>query len=99
MSDVRTTWRYFDFWLFGAVAVLSIFSIAMIRSAIAGNITLAGYDQRQAIFVIIGFGVIMLTTAIDYRLWASINRILYYGMAGVLGVLFVVDIGSNAIHS
>lgn len=90
MSDVRTSWRYFDFWLLGAVAILSIFSIAMIRSAIAGNITLAGYDQRQAIFVIIGFGVIMLTTAIDYRLWASINRILYYGMAGVLGVLFVV---------
>ena len=50
MSDVRTTWRHFDFWLLGAVAILSIFSIAMIRSAIAGNITLAGYDQRQAIF-------------------------------------------------
>ena len=90
MSDVRTTWRHFDFWLLGAAAILSIFSIAMIRSAIAGNITLAGYDQRQATFVIIGFGVILITTAIDYRLWASINRILYYGMAGLLGVLYVV---------
>jgi rod shape determining protein RodA len=90
MSDVRTTWRHFDFWLLGAVAILSIFSIAMIRSAIAGNITLAGYDQRQAIFVIIGFGVILITTAIDYRLWASLNRILYYGMAGLLGILYVV---------
>ena len=90
MSDVRSSWKHFDFWLLGAVAILSIFSIAMIRSAIAGNITLAGYDQRQTIFVIIGFVVILATTAIDYRIWNSINRILYYGMAGLLGILFVV---------
>jgi rod shape determining protein RodA len=90
MSDVRSSWKHFDFWLLGAVAILSIFSIAMIRSAIAGNITLAGYDQRQTIFVIIGFVVILITTAIDYRIWNSINRILYYGMAGLLGILYVV---------
>jgi len=90
MSDVRSSWKHFDFWLLGAVAILSIFSIAMIRSAIAGNITLAGYDQRQTIFVIIGFVVILVTTAIDYRIWNSINRFLYYGMAGLLGILFVV---------
>lgn len=90
MSDVRTSWRHFDFWLLGAVAILSIFGIAMIRSAIAGNITLAGYDQRQSIFVVVGFLVILLTTAIDYRFWASLNRILYFGMAGLLGILYVV---------
>ena len=90
MNDVRTSWRHFDFWLLGAIAILSIFSIAMVRSAIAGNITLAGYDQRQAIFVVIGFAVILITTAIDYRLWSSINRILYFAMAGTLGILYVV---------
>ena len=90
MNDVRTSWRHFDFWLLGAIAILSIFSIAMVRSAIAGNITLAGYDQRQAIFVVIGFAVILITTAIDYKLWSSINRILYYVMAITLGVLYVV---------
>ena len=90
MSDVRTTWRHFDFWLLGAVAILSIFSVAMICSAIAGNITLAGYDQRQAIFAIIGFGVILVMTAIDYRLWESLNRVMYIFMAGLLGVLYVV---------
>jgi rod shape determining protein RodA len=90
MSDVRTSWRHFDFWLLGAVAILSIFGIAMIRSAIAGNITLAGYDQRQSIFVVVGFLVILITTAIDYRIWASLNRILYFGMAGLLGILYVV---------
>lgn len=90
MSDVRTSWRDFDFWLLGAVAILSIFGIAMIRSAIAGNITLAGYDQRQAIFVVVGFLVILGTAALDYRIWSSLNRFLYYGIAGVLGILFVV---------
>lgn len=90
MSDVRTSWRDFDFWLLGAVAILSIFGIAMIRSAIAGNITLAGYDQRQAIFVVVGFLVILITTAIDYRLWSSLNRFLYFGIAGLLGILYVI---------
>ena len=33
------SWRDFDFWLLGAVAVLIIFGVAMIRSAVAGNPT------------------------------------------------------------
>jgi len=90
MTSLRINWRDFDFWLLGAVALLSIFGIAMIRSAIAGNIELAGYDQRQVIFVTIGFAVILITTAIDYRLWSSINRLIYFGMSALLGILFVV---------
>lgn len=90
MTSLQINWRDFDFWLLGAVALLSIFGIAMIRSAIAGNIELAGYDQRQVIFVTIGFAVILITTAIDYRLWSSINRLIYFGMSALLGILFVV---------
>jgi rod shape determining protein RodA len=90
MNDKRISWRHFDFWLLGAVTILCIFGVAMIRSAIAGNITLTGYDQRQAIFVILGFVVILGTTAIDYHFWASLNRIIYFGMAILLGILYVV---------
>lgn len=90
MTHLRIYWRDFDFWLLGAVVLLCIFGIAMIRSAIAGNIELAGYDQRQILFVGIGFAVILLTTAIDYRLWSSINRLIYISMVGLLGILFVV---------
>jgi len=36
----NTSWRHFDFWLLGAVALLTLFGILMIRSAIAGNIEL-----------------------------------------------------------
>jgi rod shape determining protein RodA len=84
-------WRYFDFWLLGAVAVLTIFGITMIRSAIAGNIELATLNlvNRQLIFALLGFAVIVLTAMIDYHLWASISRILYFGMGFVLFVLFV----------
>lgn len=89
-STSTTSWRYFDFWLLGAVAVLTIFGIAMIRSAVAENIDLAGYDQRQLIFAVIGFGVILITTAIDYHLWSAISRPMYLGMTLLLGVLFVV---------
>jgi rod shape determining protein RodA len=92
MNELRTSWRHFDFWLLGAVAILSIFGIAMIRSAIAGNIELteANAVLRQIIFVVVGFAVVMVTTAIDYHLWSSVSRLIYLGMAILLGVLFVV---------
>jgi rod shape determining protein RodA len=87
-----SSWRYFDFWLLGAVAILTIFGIAMIRSAIAGNIELAELDlvRRQIIFVVIGFVVIIVTAGIDYHLWAAISRPMYLGMTLLLGILFVI---------
>lgn len=87
-----SSWRHFDFWLLGAVAILTIFGIAMIRSAIAGNIELAELDlvRRQIIFVVIGFVVIIVTTGIDYHLWAAISRPMYLGMTFLLGILFVI---------
>ncbi len=83
-------WRYFDFWLLGAVAVLTIFGITMIRSAVAGNIELQQLNLvgRQLIFAIAGFVVIIVTASIDYHLWASMSRTLYVGMWILLGVLF-----------
>jgi rod shape determining protein RodA len=85
-----SSWRYFDFWLLGAVAILTIFGIAMIRSAIAGNIEVADYDRRQLIFALIGFGVMLLVASIDYHLWSAISRPMYIGMTILLAVLFVV---------
>jgi rod shape determining protein RodA len=84
------TWRYFDFWLLGAVAVVIIFSIAMIDSAIAENPELIENDtvNRQIIFAGIGFIVIILTTILDYHFWATIGRILY----GVLAVFLAIVI-------
>jgi rod shape determining protein RodA len=92
-NTVASNWRYFDFWLLGAVAVLTIFGITMIRSAVAGNIELTtetNIVNRQIIFTILGFFVVIGTAAIDYHLWASISRTMYLGTLLLLGALFIV---------
>jgi len=91
-SRTSIPWRNFDFWLLGAVALLVIFGITMIRSAIAGNIELVELNLvgRQLIFAVVGFVVILLVASIDYRLWASIHRTIYIGTFLILAILFVV---------
>ncbi len=87
----QTNWRHFDFWLLGAVALMTIFGITMIRSAVAGNIELERTNivQRQLIFAVLGFIVIFAVTIIDYHLWASISRPLYIVTAIFLGALTI----------
>ncbi len=83
----KEVWRHFDYWLFGAVLLLSVFGIIMIRSAVAGNEELAGAVQSQSIYVGLGMAVILLTTAVDYRLLASLSRLLY-----VLTIVLLIGI-------
>lgn len=92
MNRLSATWRHFDFWLLGSVAILCIFGIVMIRSTVAGNIELteAAIVQRQIIFVTVGFGVILLVASIDYHFWSSTSRLMYIFMMAVLILLFVV---------
>jgi rod shape determining protein RodA len=87
----KTNWRHFDFWLLGAVALMTTFGITMIRSAVAGNIELeaANLVQRQLIFAVIGFIVIFVVSAIDYHLWASISNPMYIITAIFLGALTI----------
>ena len=92
-NTVASNWRYFDFWLLGAVAVLTLFGITMIRSAVAGNFELTTETplvSRQITFALVGFVVVILAAAIDYHLWASISRTMYLGMAILLAVLTIV---------
>jgi rod shape determining protein RodA len=96
----NTPWHHFDFWLLGAVALLTIFGITMISSAIAGNIELieANTVQKQIIFAVGGFIIALITAAIDYRLWASLSRFLYWGIIIILVILLSVGnqlFGSN----
>jgi rod shape determining protein RodA len=85
----QTNWRHFDFWLLGAVALMTIFGITMIRSAVAGNIELeaANYAQRQMVFAFLGFVVVFALSIIDYHLWASISRPMYIITVIALGAL------------
>jgi rod shape determining protein RodA len=97
MRDIP--WHNFDYWLFGAVVLLTIFGITMIRSAIAENIELIETNtvQKQIIFAIGGLIIAMITTAIDYRLWASLSRILYWGM--ILTLLILNTVGDQLFGS
>jgi rod shape determining protein RodA len=86
-------WRHFDFWLLGAVVILVIFGVIMIRSAVAGNIELTETTplvQRQIIFAIAGLVVMLVMAAIDYHLWAAVNRGLYLGIIIVLLALNII---------
>ncbi len=83
----REVWRHFDYWLFGAVLILCVFGIVMIRSAIAGNQELAGSVQSQAIYVALGMGIIIITASINYRTWSSLSRVMYiFGVVMLIGI-------------
>jgi len=93
MKTSLSSWRHFDFWLFGAVVVLVIFGVTMIRSAVAGNIELTtetNLVNRQIIFAIIAFIIMFVTASIDYHYWSSINRVMYLVTAGALIVLNII---------
>jgi hypothetical protein len=83
-SSIVSTWRYFDFWLLGAVLVLVIFGITMIRSAVAGNIDSADSAQNQLIFAVVGVIALLVVASIDYHLWPSFRNWMYYGIIIVL---------------
>jgi rod shape determining protein RodA len=91
-QSMRAPWSHFDFWLLGAVAVLTIFGVTMIRSAVAGNLELVQLDlvRRQLIFAVVGFIVVLIAAGIDYHLWASISQMLYIATAVLLAALYVV---------
>jgi rod shape determining protein RodA len=90
----RELWRNFDFWLLGAVLFLSIFGVVMIRSAVAGNVNLAGYAQRQAEFLIAGVVLVFIINLVDYRYWKSFSKILY-GFT-IIFLIFILAVGSSS---
>lgn len=78
MNQTRI-WRHFDIWLLASVALMTISGIAMIQSAIADNPTLIDLNVvgRQAMYAVAGLVVLLLTAAIDYRLWSALARPMY----------------------
>jgi len=90
MLNTKDIWKRFDFPLFAAVLFLSIFGVALISSAIAGNPTLANHPQRQTVFLLIGLAILFITAAIDYHIWLSLTRPFYIVVAFLLIIVFVM---------
>jgi len=88
------SWRYFDFWLLGAIVLATAFGTAMIRSAVAGNEVLLPLINRQVYFALLGLVVIFVVAIIDYRFWIS----LYFPMYTVMGILlFSLFLSAQAV--
>ncbi len=87
MQVSSRVWRHFDVWLLAAVAALTIASVAMIQSAIAGNENLAELVPRQMIYALLGLVVILLVAAIDYRFWSAVARPIYIVVLLMLGLI------------
>ncbi len=71
------SWRYFDFWLLGAVVLATAFGTTMIRSAVAGNEVLLPLIDRQIYFAVAGLALIFVVAAIDYNYWMALYRPIY----------------------
>ncbi len=84
-----TSWRYFDFWLLGAVVLATAFGTTMIRSAVAGNQVLLPLINRQIYFALVGLVLIFLVAAIDYRYWMALYRPIFIVMSILLFALFL----------
>src|SRR5688572_24626540 len=83
------SWRYFDFWLLGAVVLATAFGTTMIRSAVAGNELLLPLIDRQIYFALVGIVVIFIVAAIDYRYWMALYRPIAFVMIVLLFSLFL----------
>jgi rod shape determining protein RodA len=83
------SWRYFDFWLLGAVVLATAFGTTMIRSAVAGNEELLPLSNRQIYFALLGIVLIFVVAAIDYRYWMALHRPIFWVMSFLLFALFL----------
>lgn len=83
------SWRYFDFWLFGAVVLATAFGTTMIRSAVAGNEVLMPLINRQIYFALAGLVIIFIVAAIDYRYWMALYRPIFIVMSLLLLSLYL----------
>ncbi|MCL4259362.1 MAG: rod shape-determining protein RodA [Anaerolineales bacterium] len=88
------SWRYFDFWLLGAVVFAVAFGTTMIRSAVAGNEVLLPLVNRQIYFALAGIVLIFIVGAIDYRYWMALHRPMY--IAILIALLTLTGFGQTA---
>jgi len=85
-------WRHFDFWLLGAVLLLCIFGIAMIRSATITNETLQDSANRQGIFLAIGIVIVLVFSLIDYRFYGAATTGIYLLLIALLIIVLGVAV-------
>jgi hypothetical protein len=73
----RLSWRHFDVWLLLIVLALLTIGLLMIGSATQNSVDpdLANAARRQGLYALIGVIVLILTAAIDYRVWYNARHV------------------------
>ncbi len=97
-GGAASPWRHVDLSLVAAVLALASFGLVMIYSATRTRLDEAGSDpqyylQRQALFVALGIGVMLVTSVIDYRTFRDFAALIYAGTVGML--MGVVVLGAE----
>ncbi len=89
MLDAKL-WRHFDFWLLGAVLLLCIFGVAMIRSTTLTNEALADTPNRQALFLGLGLVALLIVSLVDYRFYGATTHSIYAILIVLLVIVWLV---------
>lgn len=78
-SSTLRVWQKFDWALLGSVFLLVLLGILFIRSATLGAVDtdLQGRVQSQIVYAVLGFVVMFLVAAIDYRLLGALQHYIY----------------------
>jgi rod shape determining protein RodA len=88
----RPRFFHFDFWLFGATLLITAIGILMIYSAtecITGEpLDWASPTVRQSLYALIGIAGMLILTALDYRIYASLHWLLWIATLGLLVIVF-----------
>ena len=102
-SDGRSptaAWRHVDLVLVGSALLLAGIGLLMIYSATHVELEQEGLDptyylKRQAVWVLLGIGVMALIASIDYRIYRDYAPVLYVGMLVVL-LAVLSPVGSSS---
>ncbi len=83
----RQNWRQFDWLLFFAIVLVSIFGIVMINSAIKGDPELVDLPKRQAFYLGVGILLVFSVAAFNYRLLRTLSIPFYLSVLALLAMV------------
>jgi rod shape determining protein RodA len=95
--SASSPWRHLDWSVVVVLGLLSVVSVVMVLAATHGYRTTTNdtyFMVRQALFVVLGFGLMFAVAAIDYRRWKEWWPAVY-GL-GLLSLVFVMIFGISA---
>ncbi|MEP7199478.1 MAG: rod shape-determining protein RodA [Chloroflexota bacterium] len=85
---MKRAFRHFDWILLLGTLALLAYGVAMIYSAAPAQGNLADeFYVRQALYVLVGLGGMVVMTLIDYRIWETWPRLLYLAGVAILGLV------------